>query len=549
MLDPQIPLSYKPPEIASPLQTVGGLMQLRSQITENALRSAQIQEAKQRTAEYEQQVQKQRLANQSDQKLTDMFSDPAAQADFAKGNYDRIWGAGISPDIANTAIKNHIDMRTSLSSQKTADIARAATGRAEAGALFKNAGLPEVPDADIPNIYASGRSNLIKNFPEFSGNLPESVPPGAEGRKALLNMQAANGTLLSALEEEAKRRGTEAETQFKASEAAKNAASIPHLAAQTALANAQAGEVGQPKPGVDVPFSPEVEKQKERVAAAGRAANTFQLGPRELTGATPQDKLAQIPASERAVVQGVLSGRIPIPNSRSGSPTAYGNQLRTWAMQVDPDWTDQRNKLYTEFNSNQTKTGQALQSTNTLIGHLGTLYDLTHELNASGGNTNSQTVNAVVRRVQQEFGDPKITNVKTALQAVANESERLYVGGVGSEQGRAEFQKALDTAIQSPQQAEGQIHTAVKLLGSRVKATRIPYDRMMKDYAKETSFLSPEAKSTLVEMGLNPHDVEFGKAEGGGSTKAIVQHSPSTGAYRYSMDGGNTWQPGQPPNQ
>ena len=30
---------------------------------------------------------------------------------------------------------------------------------------------------------------------------------------------------------------------------------------------------------------------------------------------------------------------------------------------------------------------------------------------------------------------------------------------------------------------------------------------------------------------------------------AIVQHSASTGQYRYSLDGGKTWQPGQPPQQ
>lgn len=34
-----------------------------------------------------------------------------------------------------------------------------------------------------------------------------------------------------------------------------------------------------------------------------------------------------------------------------------------------------------------------------------------------------------------------------------------------------------------------------------------------------------------------------------GATAPIVQHSPSTGQYRYSIDGGKTWQPGQLPNR
>jgi hypothetical protein len=34
-----------------------------------------------------------------------------------------------------------------------------------------------------------------------------------------------------------------------------------------------------------------------------------------------------------------------------------------------------------------------------------------------------------------------------------------------------------------------------------------------------------------------------------GQVQPKVQHNPKTGAYRYSVDGGRTWQPGQPPKQ
>jgi hypothetical protein len=40
-----------------------------------------------------------------------------------------------------------------------------------------------------------------------------------------------------------------------------------------------------------------------------------------------------------------------------------------------------------------------------------------------------------------------------------------------------------------------------------------------------------------------------GPAPGGSAQKPIVQHSQSTGKYRYSLDGGKTWQQGQPPSQ
>ena len=44
------------------------------------------------------------------------------------------------------------------------------------------------------------------------------------------------------------------------------------------------------------------------------------------------------------------------------------------------------------------------------------------------------------------------------------------------------------------------------------------------------------------------HNINPGVQNQGGA-EPMVQHSASTGAYRYSMDGGKTWQNGQPPSQ
>lgn len=64
-LNANIPLSVDAPKIDSPLTTIGGLMQLRGQIQENALRSAQIAKETQQTADLK-QANDLNLRNQGD---------------------------------------------------------------------------------------------------------------------------------------------------------------------------------------------------------------------------------------------------------------------------------------------------------------------------------------------------------------------------------------------------------------------------------------------------------------------------------------------------
>src|SRR5215472_3055173 len=55
--------------------------------------------------------------------------------------------------------------------------------------------------------------------------------------------------------------------------------------------------------------------------------------------------------------------------------------------------------------------------------------------------------------------------------------------------------------------------------------------------------LTPQQRTDM----LTTMKLIAGGDAGGG--EPLVQHSPSTGQYRYSTDGGKTWQPGQPPSK
>ena len=63
----------------------------------------------------------------------------------------------------------------------------------------------------------------------------------------------------------------------------------------------------------------------------------------------------------------------------------------------------------------------------------------------------------------------------------------------------------------------------------------------------------PAKQPSLFQRMLDSAHSEVNAIEGHPSTDQkqapLVQHSAKTGAYRYSTDGGQTWQPGQPPSQ
>ena len=59
-----------------------------------------------------------------------------------------------------------------------------------------------------------------------------------------------------------------------------------------------------------------------------------------------------------------------------------------------------------------------------------------------------------------------------------------------------------------------------------------------------------EGTTPDIEDMRDPYDDAWEAfSQAGAGAKVITQHSPSTGKYRYSTDGGTTWQPGQPPQQ
>lgn len=209
-IDPSIPLAVKVPEQASPIQTIGGLMQVRDAASQIALRNAQTQASQQQAADVAEQTAQRRRENQSTLQLQELMKNPDVQSKAAAGDFSAIYNAGISPTVANAAIKNIQDQRTTAQSIDKTKLENYVTQRG----LLKNMlqGVSsETDDAISASQYNSGRQNLMQVAPDLAKNLP-ILQPGQNYRQQLDALGNTNGLHQAILQDAASLAKTNAET-------------------------------------------------------------------------------------------------------------------------------------------------------------------------------------------------------------------------------------------------------------------------------------------------------------------------------------------------
>jgi hypothetical protein len=217
-------------------------------------------------------------------------------------------------------------------------------------------------------------------------------------------------------------------------------------------------------------------------------------------------------------------------------------------MAINPDYDGtqfpSRNKARQAFTTGSQ--GQQANSMNTAIGHLDQMSDAMKGLD----NSDVQVVNQAKQWLGTQFGGAAATNFNTLKVAVSGELASVLKKSGATD---AEIRNVESTisSKNSPTQLSGYIDTQIPILGSKLSALNYQFHQAMGARpgggADPFQVLSPEAKAVLVKRGFDPDNPHI--KSGGAAAKPIVQHSPSTGQYRYSNDGGKTWQPGQPQAQ
>jgi hypothetical protein len=156
--------------------------------------------------------------------------------------------------------------------------------------------------------------------------------------------------------------------------------------------------------------------------------------------------------------------------------------------------------------------GNAIRSFSVALDHLDVADQLGHALQTG----NSQGINALRNAAKQQFGWDGPIDFNFAKKIVGDEITKSILGsGAGTGQDREDIQKAFNAA-NSPQQLEGVIRTAKRLMAGQLHGLKQQYEQT----TKQTDFddrLSPAARREL--EGLGSPGAAAGGDDGWGEVK------------------------------
>lgn len=209
-------------------------------------------------------------------------------------------------------------------------------------------------------------------------------------------------------------------------------------------------------------------------------------------GLTGEAYLKTIPKPQADQIKAIAEGRLPIPGGFA-LKTPYWQQMLTHVSQYDPSFDsvnyNARAKTRNDFTSG--KSAQNITSFNTAIGHLG---ELNHAIDALD-NSDFTLANKATNATASVNADraAKLSTLKTAVNAVADELSRAFKGAAGTLQEIDEWKKVFDQDASKPAQ-KAALKTAVNLLASRIDAIGEQYNKGMGTTSDPVTLLNPKAQ-------------------------------------------------------
>ncbi len=202
MLDASIPLSVRPPEIASPLQTIGGLMQLRGQMSEIALHNQQIETSRQQAADIAEQTAQRHRQNESQAKLAEVLQDPSVHSKIRNGDLSPLYNSGASPDVINGVAEGLNKYYQTTGALRIQDAERHKAGRDMLASALANVDPANPATADQLNSF---KAILGKDYPDLAQQLP-TFSQGPQLGQQIDDLKKSNGIFTAVLDSELKTR-------------------------------------------------------------------------------------------------------------------------------------------------------------------------------------------------------------------------------------------------------------------------------------------------------------------------------------------------------
>lgn len=215
--------------------------------------------------------------------------------------------------------------------------------------------------------------------------------------------------------------------------------------------------------------------------------------------------LQSLPPGTAELVKGIANYQLD-PTKVTSLRGNQRQQLISLVSQYDPtfDMTQYpaRAALRKSFTSGQYS--QALNSANTLIGHLDSLSAAADELH----NASFTPWNSMSNALKTVTGDPATTNFKTIADAAGNELAKVFKGTGATDMHSIEEWRSNLNADSSPEQIKGAIRTAIgDLLKSRLDTLQTQYKSAM-GHPMDFNFLTPHARQALQDLGIDPSSLD-----------------------------------------
>lgn len=234
----------------------------------------------------------------------------------------------------------------------------------------------------------------------------------------------------------------------------------------------------------------------------------------------------------KIIAQGIMNGHQP-PDTKGlyRNGTAVRAELERNGydlMTAQRDWTAVQKHLSTLNGTQQERLRQAVSFTYDSLDQIEQLYDeWKREGAVSGVKLFNRASLAVSKNLPGKAGQAA-TLLEAQINDLTSELGTVYKGGNGS------TDESLRLAGENLK-GEWNEGTFKRGLDQIRKNLQIRRNSINNSQAAGVSADSPYAPKQTGTTAPPPPQ------------KPIVQHSPSTGQYRYSLDGGKTWLPGQPP--
>lgn len=257
-----------------------------------------------------------------------------------------------------------------------------------------------------------------------------------------------------------------------------------------------------PPPSPPQPQAPPAATPKSPAAVPPSFDALFDQAQKSEVDGRDESSLARYPENMRSTIRRLADYKLPLPPRVQNDP--YWQTALTAAGDYDPSFnaSEYANRQALKRSFETGKHADNIISFNTAIGHLGELKQTADALH----NRSLPPWNYAANTVQSDLlGHPEVGNFEEAANAVSQELTRAFRGTGGAEADVQAWRKQL-TPNASPDQFQGRITEAVKLLKSRIRELQDQYHQGMGK--NPPRFLSDNARKVLQRMGYNADEIE-----------------------------------------